>query len=162
MLTLFKVRNWMPSAELIKRVDTLFSENQQLFHSTQAKADSLAKLRQNSGIIGFRYIVDSDSAVTYRRLNKRLDSLERENAKLKSDLKNASIIVNNAHIVPASKIDTLFMDKINYINSYKVMKAKFDNDLKKCRQEGEEYRSKYNILLHQTQDLMDRVRSEQN
>ena len=89
-----------------------------------------------------------------------LDSLKAENSRLSVEIRDfhkkagsGSTATASANTAP----DTSFMSKANYIASYRAMKQKFDNDLQQCQRAADEYRSKYNILLKQAHDLMDRV-----
>jgi uncharacterized coiled-coil DUF342 family protein len=101
----------------------------------------------------------------YESCKMTLDSLKAENNRLSAQIRDihkkagsGSTATASANTVP----DTAFMSKANYIASYRAMKQKFDNDLRQCQQEADEYRSKYNILLKQAHDLMDRVQPGSN
>jgi uncharacterized coiled-coil DUF342 family protein len=94
-----------------------------------------------------------------------LDSLKAENSRLAEqiqDIHKKTVIGNKSTATASTPQDTSFMSKANYITSYRAMKQKFDNDLRQCQQEADEYRSKYNMLLKQAHDLIDRVQPGNN
>jgi hypothetical protein len=167
MLSLFKVRNWMPPAELENQLDTLMKSNGELRLNIQAKSDSLSLLQHAS----FR--TDSTAALKEARLAQykictiRLDSLQYQNELLKEELQKYQAKTNlktqSQSLPSAANFDTATsMNKGNYIQAYRIMKEKFENDLKRCQREADEYRSKYNILTRQSQGLMNRVNPDNN
>jgi len=167
MLSLFKVRNWMPPAELEKQLDTLMKNDQDLRLNIQAKSDSLSLLRRMSLNSESTAALKESRLAQYMICTIRLDSLQRQNELLKEDLQKYQTKTNlKTQSQPPStttNFDTATsMNKGNYIQAYRIMKEKFENDLKRCQREADEYRSKYNILTRQSQGLMNRVNPDNN
>jgi len=166
LLPLFKSRNWMPPADLENQIDTLTTNNRQLRSDVRSKSDSLILLRQLS-VTGAPSGINQAYLLRYKACSIRLDSLQLQNEHLLSELKRYQQAANPAAKSQSSpvkaNIDTATtMTKENYIQAYRTMKDKFENDLRRCQKEADEYRSKYNILIKQSQTLMDRVRPDGN
>jgi len=163
LFTFFKVRTWMPSLQLQNQVETLSLENQVLQKINQSVTDSLMHEKSSgSNNHAFR---DEEDLKKYARYKMTLDSLKAENSRLSEQVQEihkkaaeGSTSTTNAN----TPQDTSFMNKANYIASYRVIKQQFDNNLRQCQLEANEYRSKYNILLRQAHDLMDRIQPDNN
>ena len=164
MFAFFEIRNWMPPAKLENQLDTLIRENQELRQSIKIKADSL-ELFSHVKNIGPSPLPSGNEAFAYKKWMVQFDSLQQVNVNLQDKLQKCLSLhqsAQNQSAIPPKIQDTSFMDKTNYINSYRAMKEKFEADLKKCQREADEYRSKYNILTRGTKQMMERVRGEQN
>ncbi len=72
---LFKVRNWMPPAELEKQLDTLLKSDQQLRLNIQAKSDSLSFLRRPTASTDSTAAVKESRLAQYKICTIRLDIL---------------------------------------------------------------------------------------
>jgi hypothetical protein len=167
MLSLFKVRNWMPPAELEKQLDTLLQSDQKLRLNIQAKSDSLSSLQRTSVSTDSSAALKEARLAQYKICTIRLDSLQRQNELLKGELlkhqAKTNLKAQSQPLPSAANFDTATsMNKGNYIQAYRIMKEKFENDLKRCQREADEYRSKYNILTRQSQGLMNRVNPDNN
>src|SRR5579859_5654238 len=165
LLPILNVRNWMPPAELERRLDTLTKNNHFLNFSIQSKVDSLSFLRKSIKTNDATNL-DRGCLERYETCSLQVDSIKRQNSYLLSELQKykGKSVSDGKSISTITKTspDTSSMDKANYIQSYRIMKEKFENDLKRCQQEAAEYKSKYNILIRQSNNLMNGIRSNDN
>lgn len=165
LFAFFRVRNWMPPVELERKIDTLARENRILRRTNQLQMDSLGLLKSAASPNSVYYNSNKEVMSANKTCDLRLDSLRQNYNRLLAELQKCltkSHQFESLSSVPRPISDTSFMDRANYFNSYKVMKQKFESDLKKCQQDADEYRSKYYILMHQSKDLMDRARGREN
>ena len=162
LFTFFKMRTWMPSVQLQKQVEKLSLENQLLQEINKNATDSLT--HEKSSASNSNTPENEENLKKYASCKMTLDSLAAENSRLTAQIRDIHKKAGIGSTPPptANTQDTSFMSKANYITSYRTMKQKFDNDLRKCQQDADEYRSKYNMLLKQAQDLINRVQPGSN
>jgi hypothetical protein len=158
----FGVRNWMPPAALLAEVDTLLNENRELRNRNTKISDSLKSLIVSSKA-NINATLKQYPDEEYLGYKKQLHDMIDERSKLLADLEacreKADRLLQKTP--PRARIanDTSItgMDKGQYFEAYKSIKAQFEAELKKCQTESNEYKGKYNQLLIAYKKLSDQI-----